>query len=304
MSFSVDIIIAAFNAADTIERALDSACNQDECKVNIYVVDDGSTDNTASLIRMKSLSDPRIKLITQSNKGTAAARNAAIFSGSAEWITYLDSDDELAPNWGSKMCEFMDLYPTFDVYSSNGMVIGNNGVQKLVFKRNKIGEVTLDDLIEECAVLGGGALVSRTAMQNLKGFDEQRYGEDYDFWLRLVASSFRIFYAPEALYIYHQEGDTRKSDDMEKGALSGAAALEDLIKNFQLSDDQITRAGKSISRYQEMGALKTQSDKYQSLIIKLLGSNLGGSIWERCQRFSFVVRPLRRAIVKLRSARK
>jgi glycosyltransferase involved in cell wall biosynthesis len=94
----VSILIAAYNAADTIVSALDS-CLSDEIFIEeIVVVDDGSTDSTAGLTQAWSLEhDIRLELIQTENRGGCAARNTAIASSKGESLLWLDADDLLAP---------------------------------------------------------------------------------------------------------------------------------------------------------------------------------------------------------------
>lgn len=88
----VSIVIPAYNAADTICRAVDSALNQEYEKIEVIVVDDKSTDNTVELLREYG---DRIKLICHDvNKNGAAARNSGVQFASGKLISLLDSDDE------------------------------------------------------------------------------------------------------------------------------------------------------------------------------------------------------------------
>lgn len=87
----VSVIIPAYNAAGSIERALRSAAGDVEC----IVVDDGSTDGTAEIVAAM----PDVTLIRQANAGPAAARNAGARCARAPVLVFLDSDDELIDGW-------------------------------------------------------------------------------------------------------------------------------------------------------------------------------------------------------------
>lgn len=92
----VSIVIAAYNAADTIERAIESALAQINVTVEVIVGDDCSTDHTRE--RVLSIDDSRVTLIALSqNKGPGGARNAAIAAAKGRWIAVLDSDDVFKP---------------------------------------------------------------------------------------------------------------------------------------------------------------------------------------------------------------
>lgn len=92
----VSFVIAAYNAAPTIGRAVASALAQENCAVEVIVIDDMSRDSTADVV--KDLGDDRVRLIAlQENKGPGGARNAGLRNARGRWIAILDADDEVLP---------------------------------------------------------------------------------------------------------------------------------------------------------------------------------------------------------------
>jgi hypothetical protein len=89
----VSVTIPAFNAGTYIGDALESAARQTYRNIEILVVDDGSHDDTVSVVETFAAKDGRVKLIRQSNAGVAAARNCAIEAAEGEYIAPLDADD-------------------------------------------------------------------------------------------------------------------------------------------------------------------------------------------------------------------
>lgn len=89
----VSVVIPAYNAAGTLDRALDSVAAQSLRDIEIIVVDDGSTDDTPVILRRHAVADPRIRILTQANGGVARARNAAIAVARSGWIATIDADD-------------------------------------------------------------------------------------------------------------------------------------------------------------------------------------------------------------------
>jgi glycosyltransferase involved in cell wall biosynthesis len=93
----VDVVVPVFNGRKTIAAALQSVLAQQGCLVSrIIVVDDGSTDGTASVIQ--GLSNPLIELVSTPNQGVSMARNIGVDHSTAEWIAFLDADDMWMPN--------------------------------------------------------------------------------------------------------------------------------------------------------------------------------------------------------------
>ncbi len=98
----VSFVIAAFKAADTITRAIDSALAQEDVSVEVIVVDDASPDYTAAVV--EAIADPRIRLIRlPANRGPGGARNAGLDAARGEWIAILDADDTVRPGRLARM---------------------------------------------------------------------------------------------------------------------------------------------------------------------------------------------------------
>lgn len=103
------VIIPLYNKAITIERAIASVLAQTERAFELIVVDDGSTDRGAEIVR--SIPDPRIRLIQQANGGVSKARNTGIESAQYDYVTFLDADDEYLPDCLETYRELIVKYP-------------------------------------------------------------------------------------------------------------------------------------------------------------------------------------------------
>ncbi len=99
----VSIIVPVYNVAQYLEQCLDSVVRQTLKDVEIILVDDGSTDDSAKICRKYELQDARVKLISQHNQGLAAARQAGLDIATGEYIGFVDSDDWLELNMYEKM---------------------------------------------------------------------------------------------------------------------------------------------------------------------------------------------------------
>ena len=92
----ISVILPAYNSQDYIKKSIESVFAQTFTDFELIIVDDGSTDGTSDIIN--SLSDDRIKIISQSNQGPGAARNNAFRVVSGEYVMFLDSDDWFCPD--------------------------------------------------------------------------------------------------------------------------------------------------------------------------------------------------------------
>jgi glycosyltransferase involved in cell wall biosynthesis len=128
----VSVIIPTYNSAKYIEETLHSACEQTYHSLEIIVVDDCSTDETASLV--KALKDPRVRLIRQDeNGGAGVARNAGVAVASGRFIAFLDSDDIWFPTKIEKQIAFMkenavtSCYTLYALIDDGGANFGDCG---------------------------------------------------------------------------------------------------------------------------------------------------------------------------------
>lgn len=102
-ALSISVIVPAYQAETSIDRLLRSLLFWDGDDIEIIVVDDGSTDNTAAIVSLIASDDPRVRLVGQSNKGRSAARNAGVSQACGEWIMFADSDDYCLDSWPEKI---------------------------------------------------------------------------------------------------------------------------------------------------------------------------------------------------------
>jgi glycosyltransferase involved in cell wall biosynthesis len=93
----VAVVVPMFNAERTIAATLKSICEQTHARLDIVVVDDGSTDGSAALVAACQARDPRVRLVRQANAGVAAARNKGAASSDALIVAFVDADDLWAP---------------------------------------------------------------------------------------------------------------------------------------------------------------------------------------------------------------
>ncbi|MGM9816084.1 MAG: glycosyltransferase family 2 protein [Lepagella sp.] len=95
----VSIIVPAYNAEQYLEQTISSILSQSETDWELLLIDDGSSDSTPDLCRKYAADDPRIQVYHQANAGPSAARNFGISLAQGEYLTFLDADDILHPDF-------------------------------------------------------------------------------------------------------------------------------------------------------------------------------------------------------------
>ncbi|WP_137131358.1 glycosyltransferase family 2 protein [Rhizobium sp. FY34] len=209
----VSFIIAAYNARDTIGRALDSALAQIGVAVEVIVADDRSTDGTAELVRY--FGDPRVRLLELPvNGGPGRARNAAIAAATGRWIAVLDSDDEILPQRSAAMIECagrMDAQIVVD----NLKVVKPGALAETMFapaELQKRPALTLADFIDSNVIFRSTfnfgymkPMFEREflARKSLRFDENLRIGEDYILLASALASDGICAIEPSPGYLYH-----------------------------------------------------------------------------------------------------
>lgn len=197
-------IITTFNRAGVVTRAIDSALQQSVGDIEVIVVDDASTDDTANVVQ--SIGDSRVRYVRhEANRGLAAAgRNTGMRLARGEHIAFLDDDDLWLPEKTERQLAFLDSYDAVlcAARQSGGRV-----------KRHPRREVTVSDLRKGIDLDPSGMIVKASVASKIEFDETLRYGEDWDYWIR-VAQSFRIGYLDEPLIVYDDESTDRITNDV------------------------------------------------------------------------------------------
>ena len=94
----ISVIIPLYNKESAIENTVSSVLKQTYKNFELIISDDGSTDNSSSIIKRMALDDKRIKYFYKSNGGVSSARNYGLSKAVGDWVVFIDADDEMLPN--------------------------------------------------------------------------------------------------------------------------------------------------------------------------------------------------------------
>ena len=197
----VSVIIPAFNAAETIGRALDSVGRQVYPDIEAIVVDDGSTDGTGEIVRERY---PEVTCVRQENAGVSAARNTGAAAARGEFLVLLDADDEWDPRYVDHLVDLSELHPDAEILACNAAV--SRGKHEFPFCRPPgpaVRELSLYQMLRGVRPPGVAFMVRRETFLRLGGFDAAIVAsEDLDVMCRVVASGGKLIYSIEPLYRY------------------------------------------------------------------------------------------------------
>lgn len=209
----VTFVIAAYNSAETIVRAIDSALAQRGVSLEVLVIDDASSDDTRDVVG--GIADPRIRLIAlQKNSGPAGARNAGLDAARGRWIAILDSDDEVEPDRLARLVGRAEKVSA-QIAVDNLDVVSQDGSRERMFTEDELArqnQLTLPAFIASNALFrtthnyGYMKPVFLRQFLDEQGlrFDESlKIGEDYLLLASALARGGRCVVEPVAGYVYH-----------------------------------------------------------------------------------------------------
>jgi glycosyltransferase involved in cell wall biosynthesis len=215
----VSVVVPVFNAAPYLEACLESIFGQEYLPIEVIAVDNGSTDGSLEILHSY---EPRVRVVRESRKGAAAARNAGIRSTKGSLLAFQDADDVWLPGKLRAQVDYLESHPDvaivfgqFAAWRSDGS--GRYEPVEEVLKHSErwvprqplSGWIYADELLA-CPIAMITPMIRREVVDVVGDFDETlEAGEDYDFWLR---ATYRFkahkLDAPVALYRMHGAGTT------------------------------------------------------------------------------------------------
>jgi glycosyltransferase involved in cell wall biosynthesis len=246
----VSVIIPTYNRAFCLTRAVNSVLGQKGVDTELIVVDDGSTDETAGILR--PLADAgRLILISQSNRGVAAARNAGLKRATGDYVAFLDSDDEYLP--GKLEAQVLDMAarPQFSV-SQCREIWFRGGVRVNPGRKHekKQGSIFLES-VRLCLISPSAVIIRPEIFNEIGYFDEDFPAcEDYELWLRLTCR-FPIGLLDRGLVIRCGGRDDQLSGQWGLDFYR-VKALKKIICSGLLSSSQAEAAAEEMARRQRI----------------------------------------------------
>ncbi len=203
----VSIIMAAYNRADTLPRAIDSVLHQDMPDWELIIVDDASTDNTRAVIESYVGKDSRIRAAFHSrNLHVHAAKNTGFELMQGEWFTTLDSDDEMVPSALSTMLRLLETVdPSIDAITCNCLDTRTGQFSGQGLNHNQW--LDFETLVTRCSGEHWG-LTKRSLLGSQRFNSKMRGGAEGILWWKISRGAKR-YYLHQGLRIYHTEGTDR-----------------------------------------------------------------------------------------------
>jgi glycosyltransferase involved in cell wall biosynthesis len=228
---TISVVIPTYNHAAFLPQAVESVLAQTRRADEVIVVDDGSTDGTGALVAQRY---PAVRLLSQPNRGLAAARNRGLQAARGDLVVFLDADDWLTPDAVAEKAAVLERDDALGwVYSDLFLTDEAGTVTRRASEAWRYPGRRLEGWIFEELLLGNfipvhAVMARRRAVVDAGSFDETLPNqEDYDLWLRLARRA-RVAYLDRPLGYYRIKAVRMSADRhaMAVTALSIAARLE------------------------------------------------------------------------------
>lgn len=199
----ISVVIPVYNTSKYLAECLDSVLSQTLSDIEIICVNDGSTDNSAEVLKQYEKKDSRIKVITQKNLGVVIARNNGIQQATADLIYPLDSDDIIAQNCLEKLHHKI-TNSKYRVVMSNAQTFGKKDA---LFTQPRLNRLQMYGWHENCII---SALFYKSDFIKFGGYcvDFNGYGgDDMDYWLNYMDNNIPMVRLPDVLFFYRIKDD-------------------------------------------------------------------------------------------------
>ncbi|MBE9030966.1 glycosyltransferase family 2 protein [filamentous cyanobacterium LEGE 11480] len=204
MLLPVSVVIPAYNAERFIAQTLDSVLAQTFTAFEVIVVNDGSTDETQSIVEHYLLTDDRVRLINQSNQGISATRQRGKAAAKGDFIAFLDADDLWLPHNLEVHLRHFAGHPKLGISFGRVEFMHLDGTPTGVLSTSRLQGIEPEHLFyENLLTTTSNAIVRREVFDQIGGFDVDLCGtEDQEFFLRTCCFGWNVEGVEDVLVRY------------------------------------------------------------------------------------------------------
>ena len=210
MTPKISVIIPVYNTEKYLHRCIDSVLAQTYKDFELLLIDDGSKDSSGIICDEYAAKDARVRVFHKENGGVSSARNVGLDHAQGEWITFVDSDDEVKPNWLDLFC--MQISYGVELVSQ-GLIFNNSRSSKLIGEIKVRGFTYIGDIYKSIDFLYRESLVGYLVIKafkraiieknNIRFNVAYNYHEDEEFFLRYCIYINKVSSISDSGYIYY-----------------------------------------------------------------------------------------------------
>ena len=235
------VVIPTYNRAAKVVRAVESVLAQSMADYDVWVIDDGSTDDTAVVLAPYR---ERIHYVNQANGGVSRARNRGIQESSGRYVAILDSDDRWRPQKLAAISRAIQAHPDTGLFYSQWEVVNEAGELQWVDRSRTAGGRAYEALLRGDFLAASSAVMKRECLEAVGSFDPlMEPCEDWDLWLR-ISRRYIIELVPETLVLFEHTQQNKETSNTK----AWLAAHDRVIEKAFVSDPNLNEKARRAVR--------------------------------------------------------
>ncbi|OXS29347.1 MAG: hypothetical protein BCS36_00250 [Desulfovibrio sp. MES5] len=202
------VLLPVFNGAQHVAEAVESILAQTFTNFELLVINDGSTDNTLTILEQFAAQDARVRIVSRENRGLIASLNQGLALSSTDIIVRMDADDIALPHRLERQLAFMKAHPDVDVCGT-GLVFFETGQEKRLPENH---DALLVLTLFNTPVFHPTVIMRKSSVLTVGGYSSNApCAEDYDLWERMLHSGSRFANLDEVLLRYRVHPNVNRS---------------------------------------------------------------------------------------------
>ena len=240
---TVSVLIPTYNRSDLLPRAIESILNQTVTDFELIIVDDGSVDNTAQILRKYIRQDDRIRVyFNHQNKGESYSRNRLIDLSRASYLAIMDSDDKSLPHRLKDEVDYLETHPKVAVVGGLAVFMGHPN-QILPQISQKEHHIPID-LLSKCALSHSTVMMRKEYLNkhNLRYNEQMMANQDFDLWQRILLKNgtFGLVEKVVSEYYRHSSNSPEYYKEMNRSGDMLKNKMQSLIFNLEKQGENIS----------------------------------------------------------------
>ncbi|MBU5615385.1 glycosyltransferase [Geomonas azotofigens] len=247
---AVSILMPVRNEEKHLPAALASLSAQTFRDWELVAVDDGSTDRTAAILARAAAADPRIRVLATGGQGLVPALNLGLAQCRSELVARMDGDDVAHPARLEAQINYLAAHPDvgllaccfrhFPLRRIGSGMMGYQQWQNSLLSHDAI----LADLFVESPFVHPSVVFRKKEVQQVGGYRDMGWAEDYDLWLRLAAAGTRFSRLPETLFFWRERPErTTRTNPAYAAQAMRLCKLHHLLQGFLKGERSVILAG-------------------------------------------------------------
>jgi len=233
---TISVIMPVYNTEKYLQQSIESILNQTYKDFEFIIINDGSSDNSLSILEEYAETDSRIKIISRENKGLVYSLNEGISVANGKYIARMDADDISLPNRFMEQIKYMEN-TNIDICGTYVEAIGDD--ENLIKMKENEYNISLDlySLMNGHALCHPSVLLKKNAIKCIGGYDiNYKYCEDLELWLRFIKKGYKIKVIPIKLLKYRTRLDSKSMIERENALVDFINMRLDFVKEKLYSD--------------------------------------------------------------------